>query len=233
MPPPADRRLAEQIDYYRARADEYDDWWQRRGRYDRGTEATAWWRAEVAEVEQARAAFAPRGHVLELASGTGWWTERLARAADRLTCIDASPETIAINRARLAAAGLPPPRYAIADLFDWRPDERYNTIFFSFWLSHVPADRFARFWATLADALAPGGRIFLVDSLPDPTSTAIDHDMPDAEGFQERLLNDGRRFRIVKRCHDPATLTALLATEGWRAAIARTGHYFVYGSAIR
>lgn len=31
--------LEEQIEYYRARAAEYDDWWFRRGRYDRGADA--------------------------------------------------------------------------------------------------------------------------------------------------------------------------------------------------
>jgi len=31
--------------------------------------------------------------VLELAGGTGWWTEQLIRTADRLTVVDASSET--------------------------------------------------------------------------------------------------------------------------------------------
>jgi len=35
--------LAEQRDFYRARAPEYDEWWQRRGRYDRGVELGAEW----------------------------------------------------------------------------------------------------------------------------------------------------------------------------------------------
>ncbi len=39
--PPDDELLGEQAAYYRARAPEYDDWWQRTGRYDRGPEATA------------------------------------------------------------------------------------------------------------------------------------------------------------------------------------------------
>jgi hypothetical protein len=31
-----DHPLSEQRSYYRARAPEYDEWWQRRGRYDHG-----------------------------------------------------------------------------------------------------------------------------------------------------------------------------------------------------
>jgi SAM-dependent methyltransferase len=36
-----DPKLSRQLDYYRARAGEYDDWWFRTGRYDRGPEANA------------------------------------------------------------------------------------------------------------------------------------------------------------------------------------------------
>lgn len=223
--------LIEQADYYRARAPEYDDWWQRVGRYDRGTEATARWRDEVAQVEAALFGAQLTGDVLELACGTGWWTERLARTAHSLTCIDASPETIEANQARLRAAGLALPRYEIVDLFAWTPTAQYDAVFFSFWLSHVPLDQFAPFWAKVASALKPGGRAFLIDSLPDETSTANNHRMPDSDGVQERRLNDGRTFRIVKLFHEPAELTERLAALGWQAKIERTPSYFVFGQA--
>ena len=162
-----DPLLVEQAEYYRARAAEYDDWWRRVGRYDRGSEATGRWRAEVAQVEAALEQAALTGDVLELACGTGWWTERLARTARTLTCVDASSETIEANCARLHDADLPLPRYEVADLFAWTAGSTYDAVFFSFWLSHVPHEKFAPFWAMVAAALKPGGRAFLIDSLPD------------------------------------------------------------------
>jgi hypothetical protein len=39
--------LAEQVDYYRARAPEYDDWFLRRGRYDRGSARNRRWFEQV------------------------------------------------------------------------------------------------------------------------------------------------------------------------------------------
>ncbi len=67
-----DRRLLdEQLAYYRARSGEYDEWFLREGRYDRGPEQRAEWFKEVAEVEAALHAAGPRGNVLELACGTG------------------------------------------------------------------------------------------------------------------------------------------------------------------
>ena len=46
--------LEEQLDYYRKRAAEYDEWWERRGRYDRGPEMNTRWNYEI---DQARAVF--------------------------------------------------------------------------------------------------------------------------------------------------------------------------------
>ncbi|MDQ6679732.1 MAG: class I SAM-dependent methyltransferase [Pseudomonadota bacterium] len=225
--------LNEQAAYYRARAPEYDEWWQRSGRYDHGPDATSRWNAEVAQVAAELAGAALTGDVLELASGTGWWTEHLARTAGSLTCIDASPETIDINRARLTSAGLPLPRYEIADLFQWTPSGRFDAVFFSFWLSHVPNDRFASFWTKVAAALRPGGRAFFIDSLPEQTTTANNHRMPDEDGIQERRLNDGRTFRIVKLFRGPDELAAGLQGFGWKTKVGQTPSYFVFGQAER
>src|SRR6266496_3388266 len=73
--------LQDQIDYYRARAGEYDEWWFRTGRYDRGPEFNARWRAEVATVEAALDTWLTARRpqtLLELACGTGLFTRRLA-----------------------------------------------------------------------------------------------------------------------------------------------------------
>jgi demethylmenaquinone methyltransferase/2-methoxy-6-polyprenyl-1,4-benzoquinol methylase len=145
------RLLAEQLEYYRARAGEYDQWWLREGRYDSGAQANAAWFAQTAELEQVLEQFDPRGDVLELACGTGLWTRHLAKYASTLTAVDASPEVLAVNRARVAGDRV---TYVHADLFEYEPERAsYDVCFFSFWLSHVPADRFAAFWESVASAL--------------------------------------------------------------------------------
>ncbi|HET7559276.1 MAG TPA: class I SAM-dependent methyltransferase, partial [Limnochordia bacterium] len=204
-----------------------------RGRYDHGPEANAGWFAEVGELERALAAFAPRGDVLELACGTGQWTPKLAEHAAHLTAVDASPEVLELNRARLA--GCPTPlEWVQADVFQWRPERRYDVVFFSFWLSHVPTERFDAFWRTVQEALKPAGRVFFIDSRANAASTAKDQPLP-GEGSEtmERRLNDGRRYRIVKVFYEPAPLTARLAALGWSADIKTTASHFVYGSVWR
>lgn len=95
--------LDEQISYYRARAWEYDEWFHRRGRYDRGEPHRRAWFAEVEQVEAALREARPRGRVLELACGTGIWTRRLVELAKDVTALDASPEVMRINRERVAS----------------------------------------------------------------------------------------------------------------------------------
>jgi hypothetical protein len=70
--------LEEQLRYYRERAAEYDEWWERRGRYDHGQAANDRWRAEIAEVRRVFDALPLDGEVVELAAGTGYWTALLA-----------------------------------------------------------------------------------------------------------------------------------------------------------
>jgi demethylmenaquinone methyltransferase/2-methoxy-6-polyprenyl-1,4-benzoquinol methylase len=87
--------LAEQVAYYRARAREYD-----------ATHAIDV--ASRGALLAAQRRFAARGRVLELACGTGQWTAELVKHASQLTAVDASPEMIALNRARVARS---PVRY--------------------------------------------------------------------------------------------------------------------------
>lgn len=221
--------LTAQRSYYRARASEYDAWWERVGRYDRGAAANAQWFAEAAELERALARFRPDGDILELACGTGLWTRILASRARRLTAVDAAPEMIRQNRSRLGGA---PVEYVEADLFEWQPEPgAYDLCFFSFWLSHVPASRFEAFWRTVATALRPGGRVFFIDSGRSDRSTAADHRLPTAdEETMVRRLDDGREFRIVKRFYAPDWLEPRLAQLGWRVQVRRTGEFFIYGA---
>ncbi len=220
--------LAEQQDYYRARAAEYEDWWHRRGRYARGEETDARWFAAVAQAREALERFAPSGRVLELACGTGLWTERLAPRAERLTALDSSAEALAIARAKVDGAHV---EWVQADVFAWEPEERYDVCFFGFWLSHVPGELIGPFWAKAARALAPAGRVFLVDSALNVHASARDHDRPQAgEQRERRRLDDGREFRIVKHWFDAPSLQRTIESLGWRARI-EANEFFVYGEA--
>jgi SAM-dependent methyltransferase len=231
--------LDEQIAYYRARAGEYDEWFYRAGRYDHGAAHTRQWFAEAAEVrgtlhqiaaEIGAAEDTPVASALEFACGTGIWTEELVKIAEHVTAIDAAPEAIAINRAKLRDAGAQDRvTFIEADIFSWEPAQRHDLVFFGFWLSHVPPDRLESFLAAVAHALKPGGRVFMVDSLRSSSGGAQAQQIqPPDEMRQQRQLNDGRTFEVVKIYYKPEILAGHFARAGIAAAVSTTAQFFIY-----
>ena len=226
------RLLKEQMAYYRARSPEYDQWWLRIGKYDRGDRFRRCWDDEASQVRAALAAFGARGQVLEIACGTGWWTPQLAAGAAGVTVIDASSELLDRCRSRVAAAGVDAAKldFQLSDIWSWVPQRRYNAVFFGFWLSHVPEVRFDRFWELVDGALLPGGRVFFVDSA-DPVGSSRAGGA--AAETELRELNDGRRFEIVKRYFEPGWLRHRLAGIGWDIQVQRTARFFIYAQGGR
>ncbi len=225
--------LDEQIAYYKARAAEYDEWFERRGRYDHGEAHRVLWEKEADEVRRHLRRFAPKGNVLELAGGTGIWTTQLLQHASCLTVVDASEEMLTLNRLRCQTqasdAGVTY-HTSVENIFDWTPTERFDVIFFSFWLSHVPETHFQAFWDSVRSMLSTGGRCFFIDSKLAPNALAKNHPHPDLE--QEtatRKLNDGREFSIVKRFYQPDELERRLDAMGFSAQVGATGNFFIFG----
>jgi trans-aconitate methyltransferase len=202
--------LAEQIAYYRAIAAEYED----HALHEPGGD----------ELLAAIDSFRPAGQVLELACGPGLWTQDLLRHADGLTAVDAAPEMLSIASERVSD---PRVRFVQADIFGWRPERRYDVVFFSFWLSHVPLERFEAFWSMVADCLEPAGRVFFVDDAYRTPDELIEG--PSSTTIRRRSLN-GTAYRAVKVPHTPADLERRLTELGWRISVRSTAGPFFWGA---
>ncbi len=207
-----DSLLAEQVAYYRARASEYDE----TGSFT----ADDAYPALLAALE----AFSARGRVLELACGTGQWTAPLARYATHLTAVDASTEMIALNRTQVGRDDV---EYVEADLFAWSPPRRYDVVFFSAWLSHVPPQLFARFWSLVDRCLDREGRVFVIDELPAVESLEL-RLTGSVAPVVERRLSTGQSYRAVKVLYEPCELERKLAALGWRVTVRTASWRFFY-----
>jgi SAM-dependent methyltransferase len=214
-----DALIREQIEYYRGRAPDYDATssppHDPLGPYAR-------------QIETALERFRPSGRVLEIASGTGAWTARLLRHAESITALDAATEMHGLSRAKIGDD--PRVRRLTADVFSWNPDRPYDVVFFANWLSHVPPGRFRQFWETVRAALAPAGRVFVIDEIEDAwrheellrEEFVVDPSVP----VVNRSLPDGRTFRVVKQFWSPRELRAALHALGWEAEIHPAGPLF-------
>lgn len=128
--------------------------------------------AEVARLEAQNLLFAKadplaqlpplpaNGAILDVGSGTGFWSQRLAALVPdgRITCLDRSPELLGLARQRLEAAGLVRADYLRQDLRHLElPKHTYALIFTSVTLAHV--QEWDSLLAKLTAALQPGGWI--------------------------------------------------------------------------
>jgi SAM-dependent methyltransferase len=208
-----DRLLEEQIAYYRALAADY---------LDQGLDLPG-----GDELAAALDAFRPAGSVLEFACGPGVWTGQLLRYATDVTAVDASPEMLAIAAARNGSERV---RFVQADLFDWKPDRRYDAVFIGFWLSHVPAERFESFWSLVADSLKTDGRVFFADDGYRTPGELIEG--PESSTIR-RQIPDGTAFRLVKVPHRPADLERQLRRLGWDITVNSTAGPFYWGAGTR
>lgn len=186
--------------YYAARACEYDRIYARPER-QQDLRAIERWLPTV---------FAGRS-LLEVACGTGYWTQFIAPVATRVLAIDAVPQTLQVARSRVAGANV---EFAIGDAYALPPAATgFESAFGGFWFSHIPRNRVAGFLAGLHRALVPGARVVFLDNrYVEGNSTPVS--APDAEGdtWQWRILADGSRHRVLKNFPQEGDLRA--ATHG-------------------
>lgn len=188
-------------DYYCARAAEYDRVYAKPERQE-DLRAIELWLPSV---------FSGRS-VLEVACGTGYWTQFLAPAASRLLALDASPETLEIARSRVTGSHV---ELVLGDAYAL-PDagQRHEGAFAGFWISHVPRSRMREFLDGLHSRLLPGAKVVLLDNrLVAGSSTPIAD--ADAEGntYQFRTLADGSTHHVLKNFPSEEQMRSWLADQ--------------------
>lgn len=211
-----DSRLQEQIEYYRARASEYEATaLPKHADGAKGAMAREW--------ENARRvvhAFPHYAEILELACGTGVWTRLLAQHTEHLTALDAAPEMLELNRANINDVRV---KYECVNLFEWEPTQQYELVFMAYWLSHVPEAQLDAFLLRVRRALKLNGQVFILDE-PRGTKNVI----PTIDNTQARTLDDGRTFNIVKEYYDPEELRTRMQQLGFARVEISRGDYFFW-----
>lgn len=236
----AEELVAAQIAYYRARATQYDDEPAHADNDQGRPEYLARLSGDVAELDAWLDADPPTGHVLEIAAGSGNRTGRLLPAADRVTAVDAAPEML-----DLLAAKHPGVERIQADIFSWEPPQRYDNIYFGYWISHVPEALWDSFWDLVDRALVAGGRVWFMDNAHPHHANANDTggrleltgklqiERSAESEVRSRRLRDGSEWTMVKRFWWPTELAADLERLGWTAHVDYTDFAFIYGTARR
>jgi ubiquinone/menaquinone biosynthesis C-methylase UbiE len=188
--------------YYAARAPEYDSVYLKPER-----------QADLRAIEQWVTQMFVGARVLEIACGTGYWSQFIAHAAAQVLAVDAVPETIDIARGRVL---LPNVEFLIGDAYalPQRAGD-LNAAFAGFWFSHVPLARRLEFLSGLNAALGRDARVVLLDNrFVEGSSSPIAERDADGNTYQIRRLRDGTTHRVLKNFPSEAELRAVAARVG-------------------
>ena len=149
--------------------------------------------------------------VIEIACGTGWWSEHIASTAAALDAFDINEETLAI--ARTKAVDPERTRFAIADAYSLLlRNEPYEGAFAGFWWSHVPRRDLPRFLEGLHRVLSPGAKVVFLDNLyVEGSSTPIARTDEHGDSWQARKLSDGSQHDVLKNFPSRDELEAAVA----------------------
>ncbi len=165
--------------------------------------------------------------VLEIATGTGWWTPHGAARAAHWRATDLNPETLALARAKPAMPACVQfqtvDAYSLAEL----GGETFDAAFAGCWWSHVPLARLPGWLDTLHARLQPGAVVVLLDnSFVPASSTPISRTDADGNTYQQRHLDDGSTHEVLKNFPTPDQAMAVLGPRARGAQWLDWTHYW-------
>jgi demethylmenaquinone methyltransferase/2-methoxy-6-polyprenyl-1,4-benzoquinol methylase len=203
----------ELIDYYRRRAAEYEAIYAKPER-----------QTDLAILRQAIPAKLRGARVLEIACGTGYWTQLVAEVAKEVVATDLAEEPMRIAQSKSYKKQ---PTFSLADAYALPQSlGRFAAALAVFWWSHVPRQRIGEFLASLHGRLDPGARVVLMDNrFVEGSSTPISEIDAQGNTYQLRRLGDGSQVRVLKnfpaeaelRSHLPPTLNVEMLEYYWLA----------------
>jgi SAM-dependent methyltransferase len=187
-----------------------DDWFLRRGAFERGAIHDTAWAAELDMVTRWLDGLPLAGRIDEPGAGTGFFSPLLADKGE-LHASDEDGGALDLARSRLVAHGLLAHLH-VADPWAVPADGPADAVVASFLLGRVRGAGLDRALAALRARLRPGGLLAIVEL------------RPDAQG--------GPPEGLAWTWHDPAVLEAALVRAGFGApALTSTGRFFLVGSA--
>jgi SAM-dependent methyltransferase len=165
--------------------------------------------------------------VLEIACGTGYWTQFIASTAAHIVALDASRETMEIARSRVSESKAV---FLVGDAYSLSPAlGKFSAAFAGFWFSHVPKARRQEFLLGLGAHLVPGATVVLIDNLyVEGSSTPVAETDADGNTYQIRPLKDGTTHRVLKNFPSEVELRSSLGVLGTSCTFTVWHYYWAF-----
>ncbi|MBN2460232.1 MAG: methyltransferase domain-containing protein [Candidatus Cloacimonetes bacterium] len=154
--------------------------------------------------------------VLEIACGTGYWTDVASRSASSVLATDINPEMLCLAAQRLQ--GRQNVDLQIADAYHLTAiPANFSAGFAVWWWSHIPRERVIDFLEVFHGKLLPGAVVLFADQLPDAYIPEYVFQDNSGNNLERRTLPEGIKFDIVKNYPSQQDLLHLL--KGWAKRI--------------
>ncbi len=203
--------------YYAARAREYERIYEKPER-----------QADLMRLRALLPSLFAGRRVLEIACGTGYWTQYLADEASSIVAVDANPETLAVAAEKAWPAGQV--NFKVADAY-LLPEAlgMFDAAFAGFWWSHVAARDRSRFLEALDRRLVAGAKVVFLDNLyVAGSSTPISQRDEDGNTYQRRRLDDGSEHVVLKNFPSAAELNAEVSAYGHNMRFDLFDYYWLF-----
>jgi SAM-dependent methyltransferase len=181
---------------------------------------------DLAEMRK-HVADALRGHVvLELACGTGYWTNVIAESADSVVATDINPEMIALAKLRKLPADKV--QFRVADAYNL-PDDlgSFTAVFIGFWWSHVKREQQEKFLAHLRSKVGDVVLVLLDDVYVEGSSETVARTDLEGNTYYIGVAPDGERYEIPKTYPSDSSLRKKLASSVREIKIVRLEYYWM------
>ena len=208
--------------YYAARAREYERIYDKPER-----------QADLRVLEATVADWLSGREVIEIACGTGYWTQFIAPAARGVLALDANPETLEV--ARTKALPTEKVRFGVADAYALEPSlGQFDGAFAGFWWSHVPRDAQPAFLASLRARLVPGAVLVMLDNrYVQGSSTPVSRTDAQRNTYQLRRLEDGSEHEVLKNFPTADGLRSALSGFGEEIEVVELPYYWLLRCRVR
>jgi len=215
------------MSYYDERAEEYDEIYLGKGHTTIDPDV---YKNDVAKVSAVVSRFG-KGHLIDIACGAGFWLPHYARNCSQITFLDQSGRMLSKCKDRVESLGLAITlNFIQGDFLDVSLEtSQYDCALVGFFLSHLTSEQEKAFFGRLGEILKPNPQLMFIDSAWNKKREQY----REREGFQERVLNDGRRFRVYKRYFDKSDVEEMFKRYGFEVISSYIGEALIAAIAER
>jgi len=174
-------------EYYERRAAEYDEVYRKPER-----------QADLRSIKSWLTTTFHDRRVLEIASGTGYWTQFFADSAQAVKATDINRPVLEVAQARRTWPSSTD--FLLANAFDLHAiNGEFDTAFVGFFWSHLRLDQLEGFLTHLADRIESSGRlVFMDNNYVAGSNHAVTRTDKDGNTYQRRHLDDGTAWDVLK-----------------------------------